>query len=109
MFGCRLLPMAALLLATLSLAETPSAPAAADAKSASEIAAQLADPNTSLGTINFNFDYISYAGDLPGAGDQNAVRMTFQPVLPYPVGNGVNFFLRPYLAPLELQATLKTV
>jgi hypothetical protein len=87
--------MGALLLATLSWAETSPAPAAADAKSASEIAAQLADPNSSLGTMNFNFDYISYAGDLPGAGDQNAARMTFQPVLPYPVGNGVNFFVRP--------------
>ena len=63
--------------------------------SPAEIAAQLSDPNTVLGTLNFNFDYVSYAGDLPGAGDQSAVRMTFQPVLPYPVGDGVNFFLRP--------------
>lgn len=48
-----------------------------------------------LGTLNFNLGYISYAGDLTGAENQNAMRMTFQPVLPYPVGNGVNFFLRP--------------
>jgi len=84
-----------LLFAMSSWAESPPAPAAVEAKSASDIAAQLADPNTSLGSMNFNFDYISYAGDLPGAGDQNAVRMTFQPVLPYPVGESVNFFLRP--------------
>lgn len=63
--------------------------------SPAEIAAQLADPNTILGTLNFNLDYVSYAGDLPDAGDQSAVRMSFQPVLPYPVGEGVNFFLRP--------------
>ncbi|WP_373031066.1 hypothetical protein [Sulfurovum sp.] len=64
-------------------------------RSASEIAAELANPNTVLGTMNFNFDYISYGGDLPGAGDQSAFRMTFQPSLPYPLENGLNFFLRP--------------
>lgn len=63
--------------------------------SASEIAAELANPNTVLGTMNFNFDYIGYGGNLPNAGDQSALRMTFQPSLPYPIGNGVNFFLRP--------------
>jgi len=68
---------------------------AAETKTAADIAAELADPNTSLGTLNFNFDYITYDGDLPNAGDQSAVRMSFQPVLPYPVGEGVNFFLRP--------------
>ena len=66
-----------------------------ETKSAADIAAELADPNTSLGTLNFNFDYTTYEGDLPNAGDQSAVRMSFQPVLPYPVGEGVNFFLRP--------------
>ena len=64
-------------------------------KSAADIAAELANPNTSLGSLNFNFDYVSYTGDLPGASDQSATRMTFQPVLPYPLGNGVNLFVRP--------------
>lgn len=100
----QLLFMGGLLIATSGWAETTPALAAADAepalaaadaKTASEIAAELADPNTSLGTMNFNFDYITYDGDLPNAGDQNAVRMTFQPVLPYPVSKGVNFFFRP--------------
>ena len=31
-----------------------------DEKSASEIAKELAHPNTTLGTMNFNFDYINY-------------------------------------------------
>lgn len=93
------------LLATLSWAE--SQPAGAHPISASEIAAQLADPNTSLGSLSFNFDYISYAGDLPDAGEQNAVRMTFQPVLPYPVGEGVNFFFRPAI-PLIFKQDLPT-
>lgn len=60
-----------------------------------EIALKLADPNTTLGTLNFNWDYISYKGDLPGANDQSAYKMTFQPILPYPISEGVNFYLRP--------------
>jgi len=90
-----LLAASAVLLATSSWAETTPTPAAAGAKTASENAAELSDPNSTLGLLNFNFDYVSYAGDLPGAGDQSAFRMIFQPVLPYPVAKGVNFFFRP--------------
>ncbi len=64
-------------------------------RSAEEVARELSNPNTSLGTLNFNFDYQNYKGDLPGAGDQNAFTMTFQPVLPVPLGEGINFFARP--------------
>jgi len=63
--------------------------------SASDVAKELANPNTTLGTLNFNFDYISYDGDLPGANGTNSKTMSFQPVLPYPVGDGVNLFVRP--------------
>jgi hypothetical protein len=48
-----------------------------------------------MGTLNTNFDYIAFDGDLPGAGDQSALKMTFQPSLPYPLGGGTNFFVRP--------------
>jgi hypothetical protein len=65
------------------------------ATSADEIARELANPNTVLGSLNFNLDYQTYKGDLPGASDQSSTRLTFQPVLPYPIGNGVNFYLRP--------------
>lgn len=77
------------------------APAKSDSKggaakaSAAEIAAELANPNTALGTLNTNFDYITYNGNLSGASDQSVNKMTFQPSLPYPLGGGVNFFLRP--------------
>lgn len=64
-------------------------------KTAAEIAAELANPNTVLGTMNFNLDYISFEGDLPDADNQNALRLTFQPSLPYPLENGTNFFARP--------------
>jgi hypothetical protein len=66
-----------------------------DEKSASEIAKELAHPNTTLGTMNFNFDYINYQGDLPDAGSQNSFTMGFQPVLPVPLSKTMNLFVRP--------------
>jgi hypothetical protein len=66
-------------------------------KSASEIAKELANPNTVLGTLNFNFDYINYQGDLPDAGGQNSFSIGFQPVLPIPLSKTVNLFVRPQI------------
>jgi hypothetical protein len=63
--------------------------------SAAEIAAELSNPNTPLGTLNTNFDFIRYEGDLPGANNESAVKIVFQPSLPYPLGGGTNFFFRP--------------
>jgi hypothetical protein len=68
---------------------------AQDEQSNEELARELANPNTTLGTLNVNFDYTSYKGDLPGADSQEAYRVSFQPVLPYPLGEGVNLFVRP--------------
>jgi len=65
------------------------------ALTADEVAKQLADPNSVLGSLNFNLDYITYKGDLPGASDQSATRLTFQPVFPYPINDTTNFYLRP--------------
>jgi len=65
------------------------------AASAAEIAAELSNPNTAMGTLNTNFDFIAFDGDLPGAGDESALKMVFQPSLPYPLGGGTNFFVRP--------------
>ena len=66
-------------------------------KSASEIASELANPNTTLGTMNFNFDYVNYQGDLPDAGSQNSFVMGFQPILPVPLSKTVNLFVRPQI------------
>lgn len=63
--------------------------------SAAEIAAELSNPNTALGTLNTNFDFIGYDGELAGADDQSAMKIVFQPSLPYPLGGGTNFFFRP--------------
>jgi len=63
--------------------------------SAAEIAAALSDPNTNMGSMNFQFDYIAYQGDIPGAGDAEAQRMLFQPSLPYKLSDTTNLFMRP--------------
>ena len=64
-------------------------------RSAQDVANELANPNTSLGFMLSQLDYINFDGDLPDANDQDAWRYSFQPSIPYPLGKGVNFFLRP--------------
>jgi hypothetical protein len=63
--------------------------------SAAEVAAALSDPNTNMGSMNFQFDYISYDGDIPGASSASAWRMLFQPSLPYKLNETTNLFIRP--------------
>src|SRR5210317_660527 len=63
--------------------------------SAAEVAAALSDPNTNMGSMNFQFDYISYDGDIPGAGSASATRMLWQPSLPYKLNDTTNLFIRP--------------
>ena len=60
-----------------------------------EIAKELANPNTVLGTLAFQFDYLNYQGDLNNANSQNGFALNFQPSLPIPLGEGVNLFVRP--------------
>ena len=62
---------------------------------AAEVAKELSNPNTTLGSLNFNFDYNSYDGDIPGANGQSSKAMSFQPVLPYQLGEGLNLYVRP--------------
>lgn len=59
------------------------------------IAKELANPNTALGTMALQFDYLSYKGNLPDAGSQNGLTLNFQPSLPIPLSNGINLFVRP--------------
>jgi hypothetical protein len=65
------------------------------APSAAEIAAELSNPNSALGTMSVNLDYLAFGGDLPGASSQGALRATFQPSLPYPLSATTNLFIRP--------------
>ncbi len=70
-------------------------------QSADEVARKLANPNAAMGVLSFLTDFINYGGDLPGAGKENAFKLTFQPSLPKPLGEGLNLFVRP-LIPLIL-------
>ena len=60
-----------------------------------EIAKELANPNSTLGTLNVPIDYVSYKGDLPGASSQESWRVSFQPVLPYALNETTNLYVRP--------------
>lgn len=64
--------------------------------SADEAAKKLANPASSLAQLSNNLSFRTYKGDLPGAEDQSAWSYTFQPVLPFPVGEkGQNIIFRP--------------
>ena len=81
----------------LAIVITLAASPACAEQSAEEVARELANPNTSLGFLAFQLDYIAFDGDLPDANDQDAWRLNFQPSIPYPIAKGVNFFLRPLI------------
>jgi len=66
-------------------------------KSAAELAKELANPNTTLGTMAFPIDFVMYNGDLPNASSQNSTSINFQPSLPVPLAKGVNLFIRPFI------------
>lgn len=63
--------------------------------SADEIAAQLANPNTPMASLNFKFQYRTFKGDLPNADDQDSTTLLFQPSLPFPLDNGDLILFRP--------------
>ncbi|MDX1560107.1 MAG: hypothetical protein R3193_14455 [Marinobacter sp.] len=87
--------------------ESESNPGGLARPSASEIAAELSNPNTAMGTLNFNIDYTSFDGDLPGAGSRDAARLLFQPSLPYPIDETRNVFMRPAV-PLVIKQDIPT-
>ncbi|MCX2983433.1 hypothetical protein EYC98_21445 [Halieaceae bacterium IMCC14734] len=76
--------------------------------SAQDIAAELSNPNTNLGTMNFQIDHIEFDGDLPKAGSQSATRVTFQPSLPYKLNERSNLFVRPAI-PLIVQQDVPNI
>jgi len=69
-------------------------------QSASDVARELANPNSSLATLTLKNQYRWYTGDLPGAGDQDNYTIVFQPVFPLSLpqdgnGNKRTIFVRP--------------
>ena len=63
--------------------------------SAAEVAAELTNPNTTLGILTTLYDYKTFDGSTPNASKQYAQSITFQPSLPYPLSEGRNLFFRP--------------
>ena len=51
--------------------------------SASEVAAELSNPNSNMGSLTFLLNYLEFDGELPGASDQSGLQVLFQPSLPY--------------------------
>lgn len=74
---------------------------------ADAIAKELANPNNTLGSLNFQIDFIQYQGNLTDANQQNGIGFSFQPILPYPIKPGLNIFLRP-LIPVLISAPVYT-
>ena len=66
-------------------------------QSADDIAKELANPNTTLGTMAFPIDFTFYGGTLPDANKQSSTSINFQPSLPIPLSEGVNLFVRPFI------------
>ena len=75
-------------------------------KSNAEIAKELANPNTTLGTLAVPIDYINYTGSLDNANQQNSISLNFQPSLPIPITKGVNLFVRPFIPVIISQPTI---
>ena len=63
--------------------------------SAAEVAAELANPNTPLATLNTKFQVRGFEGDLPNANGQNSTTLLLQPSLPFPLANGDSILFRP--------------
>lgn len=63
--------------------------------SASEIAAELSNPNTSVATLTFKNQFRWFEGDLPDADDQFSYTFLFQPALPFVLESGDKIIWRP--------------
>jgi len=91
------------ILATLATLTIMMNIAGAQEKSAEEIAAELANPNTAMATLNFKNQFTIFKGDLPGAGDQDNYKLLLQPVFPFPLEDGSKIIFRPGLSLIDSQ------
>jgi hypothetical protein len=87
-------PSAALLGALFLCGPTTMAQESA-AKSADEIAQELANPNTPLASLNFKNQFRWFDGTLPGSSSEFGYTLLFQPSLPFPLANGDSILFRP--------------
>jgi len=63
--------------------------------SASELAAELSNPNTAVASLTFKNQFRFYAGSLPNASNQESYSLTFQPSLPFVLKGGDKILWRP--------------
>lgn len=63
--------------------------------SADELAAELANPNTSVASLTMKNRFRWYEGDLPGADGQSNYTLLFQPALPFVLDSGSKILWRP--------------
>jgi hypothetical protein len=82
-------------LAVLLITASLSAQEAPEEKTADELALELANPTSALGSMTSNIDFRTFQGDMPGAGGQSSVTYLFQPSIPFPQSNGYNLLFRP--------------
>jgi hypothetical protein len=59
-----------------------------------ELAKELSNPVTALASIKSDFEYRTYQGSLPGAGDQSNMLFLVKPSVPIPLDNGKNILMR---------------
>jgi hypothetical protein len=83
--------------------ETAGNDGSAAAPSAAEIAAQLANPSSPLAALNFNLQFRSFKGDLPGADDESSTSLLFQPQFPFVLESGNQVIFRPAISILADQ------
>ena len=62
---------------------------------ADDVAREMSNPTSALMSLNSQFDFHSYTGTLPGAGDQSSVSFLFQPNFPFPQSSSTNILFRP--------------
>ena len=67
------------------------------AKTAEEIAKELANPNTPLASLNFKSQFRWFEGSLPGADGQSGFTLLSQPAFPFALETGDMVFFRPAL------------
>ncbi len=90
--------------------QSASSTAESGAKSADEVAKELANPNNSLAKLTFRNQFRWYTGDLPGADDDSNYTLLFQPIFAFALddtasgGNAV-LFARPAIPLLFDQPT----
>jgi hypothetical protein len=65
------------------------------ALSAEQAAKELANPNTSLASLNFKNTFTFYEGDLPDADSQVGYTLLFQPAFPFPINSSDKIIFRP--------------